>query len=634
MALGQNQLIFRNLRNNKKYNAEFMVIDADCTPLLGRKVTEKMKLITVNYENIAAITTQEINKEPEQQKCKLTTAEHLPDKVCTSIDAVLSQYPSVFDGTLGKLPGIVHFHVDDSVVPVVRGARRVPTSLEQDIRKELSNLVEKGVILPVEEPSEWVSQMAVGTKKSGALRICIDPRPLNTALKRSHYQLPTMDEVLPSLSKARIISKLDLEQAFWHCQLDDESSKLTTFATPKGRYQWLRLPFGTSVSSEEFQKQLNQALDDIDGILCVADDILVYGVRETDEEATIDHHQKMQKLLQRCTELGIRLNKSKSAFCKKEVEFLGHLIMSDGLKPDPAKLSAILKMQQPTSILEIQRLNGTVNYLARFLPQLSMVMQPLMKLSHKDQPWIWGSDQERAFCEVKQLVTQTPVLTYFDVNKPLTIQCDASEKGLGAVLLQDGRPVAYASRALREVETRYAQIEKELLAIVWSIERFHQYTFGVKVNVQSDHKPLETLMKKPLAQAPRRLQGMMMRLMKYDTDIVYTKGTHMYIADMLSRAYLQNAGTEQTDIEQVNAVNHLPMRADLVQKIQDHTTHDESLTCIKEIIQHGWPQDKSNIPHMAIPYWYYRDELTVTDGLIFRGERLRGTNLPWINLRI
>ena len=137
-------------------------------------------------------------------------------------------------------------------------------TLDKVVAKELDNLVEQGVIIPVDEPSEWVSQMAVATLKSGAIRVCIDPRPLTEALKRSHYQLPTMDEVLPKLANARKISKLDLAQAFWHCTLDDESSRYTTFATPKGRYRLLRLPFGTSVSSEEFHKRLNQALDDLD----------------------------------------------------------------------------------------------------------------------------------------------------------------------------------------------------------------------------------------------------------------------------------------------------------------------------------------------------------------------------------
>ena len=281
--------------------------------------------------------------------------------------------------------------------------------------------------------------------------MCIDPRPLNEALKRSDYQLPTMDEVLPKLANARIISKLDLAQAFWHCTLDEESSRYTTFATPKGRFRWLRLPFGTSVSSEEFQKRLNQALDDLDGVLCVADDILVYGKGETNEAAMSDHHSKLRALLERCNQLGIKLNRDKSLFCRTEVEFLGHLITSEGLKPDPGKIDAILKMERPSSVQEIQRLNGTVNYLARFLPQLSAVMQPLMMLTRKEQDWAWGVEQEKSFNGVKDLITQAPVLTYFDVNKPLPLQCDSSEKGLGAALMQDGRPAEHYAMLKQDI---------------------------------------------------------------------------------------------------------------------------------------------------------------------------------------
>jgi hypothetical protein len=461
--------------------------------------------------------------------------------VTNEIATVLDEFPDVFDGSLGSLPGEIHFHVDPTIKPVINRPRRIPISLEKTVSKELDNLVKHGVIIPVDEPTEWVNQMAIATRKSGAIRICIDPRPLNKALERSHYQMTTIDEALPKLARAKIISKLDLEQAFWHCKLDEKSSKLTTFATPKGRYRWLRLPFGMNVSSEEFQKRLNQALDDLDGVLCVADDILVYGVGETDQQATEDHHEKMRLLLKRCKQLGIKLNKNKSIFCRTEVPFLGQLITSDGLKVDPEKVDAILKMDRPSSVTDIQRLNGMVNYLARYMPKLSAVMQPMMLLTRKDQTWVWGPEQESALNEVKTLLTQAPILAYYDVTKPLTIQCDASEKGLGAALLQDGKPIAYASRALRENETRYAQIEKEMLAIVWSLERFHQYTFGKHVCVHSDHKPLESLMKKPLAKAPRRLQGMMMRLLKYDTEISYKKGSEMNIADMLSRAFLKKA---------------------------------------------------------------------------------------------
>lgn len=230
-----------------------------------------------------------------------------------------------------------------------------------------------------------------------------------------------------------------------------------------------------------------------------------------------------------------------------------------------------------------------VNYLARFLPRLSEVIQPITKLTRKDQAWIWGEEQDRAFTEIKKLVTQAPTLMYYDVDKPLIIQCDASKQGLGAVLLQDGKPVAYASRALRDAETRYTQIEKEMLSIVWSLERFDQYTFAKHTTVQRDHKPLEALMKKPLSKAPKRLQGMMMRLLRYDVDVIYRKGADMHLADMLSRAFLPETSTEQHEFEYVNATKHLPIKAERLKQIQEATNQDETLQTLQKVIIHGWP---------------------------------------------
>ena len=184
---------------------------------------------------------------------------------------------------------------------------------------------------------------------------------------------------------------------------------------------------------------------------------------------------------------------------------MGHILTSTGLKPDPAKVEAITNMPKPKDIEGVQRLNGFINYLAKFLPKLSEVMEPIRRLTRKDTQWQWATEQDKAFQDVQKLVTEAPVLSYYDPSNELTIQCDASQSGLGAALLQNGRPIEYASRALTETETRYAQIEKEMLAIVFSLERFNQYTFGRHVNVESDHKPLETILQKPLVRAPRRL---------------------------------------------------------------------------------------------------------------------------------
>ena len=299
---------------------------------------------------------------------------------------------------------------------------------------------------------------------------------------------------------------------------------------------------------------------------------------------------------------------------------MGHILTSTGLKPDQAKVEAITNMPKPKDIEGVQRLNGFINYLAKFLPKLSEVMEPIRRLTRKDTQWQWATEQDKAFQDVQKLVTEAPVLSYYDPSNELTIQCDASQSGLGAALLQNGRPIEYASRALTETETRYAQIEKEMLAIVFSLERFNQYTFGRHVNVESDHKPLETILQKPLVRAPRRLQSMMMRLQKYDFTVHYERGTNMHLADMLSRAYLPFQGKEEDDIESVNMVQYLPISDKRLNEIREETRKDQSLRTLSETILLGWPDDKKDAPALTHPYFSMRDELTVQDGLIFKGN--------------
>ena len=207
---------------------------------------------------------------------------------------------------------------------------------KRKIRDELQRLVDAGIIVPVDEPTDWVSQMSVAEKKAG-IRICIDPRPLNEALKREHYKLPTLEDVLPDLTKAKVFSVCDLKSGYLHCELDHASSLLTTFATPFGRYRWLRLPFGLKVSSEIFQKRLHHALEGLEGVRCIADDVIIWG--RTDEE----HDARVCTFLKCCVDKGITLSKEKCRFGLNEIPFMGHVLTSDGLKPDPSKVEAVQK---------------------------------------------------------------------------------------------------------------------------------------------------------------------------------------------------------------------------------------------------------------------------------------------------
>ena len=239
----------------------------------------------------------------------------------------------------------------------------------------------------------------------------------------------------------------------------------------------LRLPFGTSASADIFAKRLYDCVHDLSGIVCIADDLMIYGVGRTDDEATRGHDIKLKKLLQRCREVGIRLNASKMSLKQKSVTFLGHVITQEGLQSDPAKIEAIKEMSSPTDVTGVRRINGFVNYLTQFLPGLSDVMEPIRQLTRKNVPCNWSNTKERALEKMKTLVSEAPVVCFYDHANEITVHHDASQTGLGAAVLQEGQPLAFVSRALTDTETRYAQIEKEMLAVVWSLEKFNQLIY-------------------------------------------------------------------------------------------------------------------------------------------------------------
>ena len=177
---------------------------------------------------------------------------------------------------LGTLPGNVHLTIDETVQPVAITSCRLPISQKGKVKEILENMEKKNIVSKVDQPTDWVSRMVTATKSNGDIRVCIDPQVLNKALKREFHPIPVVDDVLPELSKAKVFSSFDLKNGYWQCSLDSESSLLTTFQTPWGRYRWLRLPFGLAVSSEIFQKRLQMALDGLEGVVCIADDILIF----------------------------------------------------------------------------------------------------------------------------------------------------------------------------------------------------------------------------------------------------------------------------------------------------------------------------------------------------------------------
>ena len=276
-TIGKTRLIVRHSENNKTYNIEFQVVKEERTPLIGRKAAEDMKLITVNYDNFRQLNSVSEN----------------------DILSEFSDVISVDDNSLGTLPGTVHFATDVTVDPKVVSPKPVPIGLKEKLKVKLQNPVKNGVIQDVDEPTDWVYHMIITLKKNNDIRICLDPQALNRALKREVYPLPVIDDVLPELGNAKVFTKIDLQSGYWHCTHDEDSSNMTICVTPFGRYKWLRLLFGLNVSSEMYQERLNMALEGLEGVMCVADDIIVYGTGEDILHGNEDNEQKLQELLLR-----------------------------------------------------------------------------------------------------------------------------------------------------------------------------------------------------------------------------------------------------------------------------------------------------------------------------------------------
>ena len=482
--------------------------------------------------------------------------------------------------------------------------------------------------------------MVVVKKSNGKIRLCTDPKPLNAALKRNHYPLPVIDDLLPLLAKAKVFSVVDARNGFWHVQLDNESSFLTTFGTPWGRFRWTRMPFGISPAPEEFQRRLEQALEGLEGVKPIFDDTLIFGVGETQAEALADHDAKWRALFERCRKKGVKLNKENVKLRGTEVTSHMSHKFQDGLKPDPDKVQGIREMPVPASKQDLKRFLGMVNYLQKFALNLSEVTAPMRDLLKQRNEFQWDEEvQNHSFKQVKEILSAAPVFKFFDPKESVELQCDASDKGLGACLMQGVQPVAYASRCMTETEVNYAQIEKELLAILFGVERFEQCVYARRVEIETDHKPLESIFKKSLLSVPKRLQRMMLRLQKFDLLVSYKKGTEMYLADTLSTAFRMCRRTRQDttedvvcieelrsnterELEFVNMIQYLPVSEATQIAIKQATESDATLRDLKTVIREGWPACNSEVPENIRNYFPSQEELSLQNGLVFKGERL------------
>ena len=318
------------------------------------------------------------------------------DTTTASADRIREKFPRVFQG-LGNLGEEYEIKLKPDAKPYsLCTPRHVPLPLRPKVAEELNKMEEMGVISKVIEPTPWCAGMVVVPKKSGAIRICVDLKPLNESVLREVHPLPKVDETLAQLTGAKIFSKLDANSGFWQIPLSQSSRLLTTFITPAGRYCFNKLPFGISSAPEHFQRRMSEILTGLPGVLCQMDDILIFGKDQA------EHDARLEAALTRIEAAGATLNPQKCEFGKRSLKFLGHMIDETGIRADPDKTTAVTEMSAPTTVPELRRFLGMVNQLGKFTPNLAELTQPLRELLSKSNAWVWGPAQSKAFSQVKQ----------------------------------------------------------------------------------------------------------------------------------------------------------------------------------------------------------------------------------------
>jgi len=507
----------------------------------------------------------------------------------------------------------------------VAAPRKVPIPLQDAVQQEIEWMLRNDVIRPVQEPTEWCAPITLPIKKNGKIRVCVDLRRLNQHLMRPAFPLPTIEDITSSLSGSRFFSKLDASRGYWQLPLSDSSQLLTTFMTSQGRFCFKRLPYGICVASDVFQSVMSQLLRGMPGVVCYQDDILVHAPTQA------EHDERLQAVLDKLIQTNIKLNKDKCVYSQTQLEFLGHLITGNGCLPDPSKVKAITDLPVPTAE-NLRSVIGMLNYLGRYVPNFQSIMQPLYALLKNDVEFAWGHLQQTAFDRVKELITNAPVLSFFDPHLPSVLSCDASSYGIGCVLMQNHngclRPVAYASRMLSSTEQRYAQIEKECLSCVWACEKFSMYLLGLEsFRLLTDHKPLVPLIaSRDIDKVPARIQRLLLRLMPYRCVPEHIPGKSLVVADTLSRLPVSDAPDDVLALEVdacAQAVKSTwSVSSDKLNQIRLATSDDLVLSRVLGYVTDGWPKYEQDISQEVKPYFTHSAHLSVIDGVLTFDDRI------------
>ncbi|GJW27346.1 reverse transcriptase domain-containing protein [Tanacetum coccineum] len=444
---------------------------------------------------------------------------------------VVKEFPDVFPEDLPGLPPVrqVEFQIDliPGAAPVARTPYRLAPSEMQELSNQLQELTDRGFIRPSTSP--WGAPVLFVKKKDGSFRMCIDYRELNKLTIKNRYPLPRIDDLFDQLQGSSVYSKIDLRSGYHQLRVREEDIPKTAFRTRYGHYEFQVMPFGLTNAPAVFMDLMNRVckpyLDKF--VIVFIDDILIYSRNEE------EHANHLRIILELLRKEKLYAKFSKCDFWIHIVQFLGHLIDSQGLHVDPAKIEAVKNWTSPTTPTEVRQFLGLAGYYRRFIEGFSKIAKPLTKLTQKNKSYIWGEEQESAFQLLKQKLCEAPILALPEGNDNFVVYCDASLQGLGAVLMQREKVIAYASRQLKPHEENYTTHDLELGAVIFALKIWRHYLYGTKCIVFTDHKSLQHILRKK--ELNMRQHRWLELLTDYDCEICYHPGKANVVADVLSR---------------------------------------------------------------------------------------------------
>ncbi|XP_062554222.1 uncharacterized protein K02A2.6-like [Armigeres subalbatus] len=573
-------------------------------PLLGRSWMKVLRLdVSKFYEEVHSVTDNVV---------KCTTDE--------SVKKLIAQYSSVCDQSMGKIVGLTaKLQLKPNAHPVYIKARPVPFSLRSAVEQEIEKLVNDGVLEKVNH-SDWATPVVPVMKMNNKVRLCGDYKiTVNRNLVVDEHPLPTVEELFANVAGGEKFSKIDLSQAYLQLEVDAEQRDILTLSTHLGLYRPTRLMYGVSSAPAIWQRLMEEVLNGIPGVTVFLDDIRVTGPNDK------VHLQRLEEVLKRLSQYGMRINVDKCVFFANQIEYCGYVVDRHGIHKVKEKIDAVQNMPTPESKEQVRSFVGLVNYYGRFLPNLSTMIHPLNRLLRNDVPFEWSKACEEAFRKVKQEMQSDSFLVHYNPELPLVLATDASPYGVGAVLshvLPDGseRPIQYASQTLNETQRKYKQVDREAYAIVFGIRRFHQYLYGRKFVLYTDNEPVKQIFSETKGlptMSALRMQHYATFLQSFDYSIKFRPTKQHYNADAFSRLPIAmkqpNNVVEETDLLEISIIETMPLT---VNDLAKETAADSSVKVLLQGLKNGKTVEARD------RFGINQNEFSLQQGCILRGIRV------------